>query len=271
MPRQPTVVEKRLDHSSQAIYDPNSWVSEGDGLLASARLIRSRWLHLKREIRSRKSGPRGSEWHVLTGHPNASVLLLGYAIEMFLKGGLAKWLRHCPEYLLLGDARAYGHEYRRLADDLQVEETVAPRALLDFLSKAVTLEARYPATLEAGETSVQAINRRASNMWSYTKFKEMCRMARRLRDHIQLMNGDERNPSSSRTFMISPTGYVVFRVGGHLPWRVTVRPPAGQAWDENKISALLQSIDSIEVGLCWRHCAIYLDNGKRSALIKAAQ
>ena len=270
MARQPTLVQKRLGNASMGVFDAHAWVEEGDGLMSSARSIRARWICMRRQIKTRKTGPQRDEWGSLTGNPRASVLLLGYAIEMYLKAGLAKWLKHCPEYLLLGDTRSYGHNYKLLADDLEIDESIAPRALLEFLSKAVTLEARYPARAEGGETAIEAINRRTSNMWGADRFKEMCRLAERLRAHVQRINGDEGNPSSTAIFNIAPGGYLVFRVGGNLPFRVTARPPNGESWDANDLSTLLQSIDSIEIKRFWNQCALYLDDGTRSKLIRPA-
>lgn len=134
MAKPSAVVQKRLASTSLGVFDANSWIEEGDGLAASSRSLRARWLCLKRQIRARRTGPRRDEWSALTGNPRASVLLLGYAIEMYLKAGLAKWLSHCPEYLLLGDTKYYSHDYKLLADDLGIDETVAPRDLLNKAS-----------------------------------------------------------------------------------------------------------------------------------------
>jgi len=260
----------RLGFGSLGVFSANAWLEEGDGLVASARLIRARWLRMKREIRSKKTGPRGNQWITLSGYPRASVLLLGYAVEMYLKAGLAKWLTNCPEYVLQKDLLVFGHDYPRLADALEIEPSLAPRDLLEFLSKAVKLEARYPATPEDDETMIDAINRRTSRLWSSKRFKELSGMAKRLRAHVQRMDGDNDNPSSFVTMKMDRDGYLVFRVGGHLPWRVTVRPPRGLAMAKRDVENLLQTIDSIEVGLCWPQCDLYLDNGKQAALFKPA-
>lgn len=270
MGRPPAAVQKRLGIASLGVFDANAWIEEGDGLLSSARSIRARWLRMKRQIKARKSAPRHGEWRALTGNPRASVLLLGYAVEMYLKAGLAKWLRHCPEYLLLGETKYYSHDYKLLADDLEIDEATAPRALLEFLSKAVTLEARYPAIAEGSETAIDAINRRTSNMWGTERFKELCRLAKRLRAHVQRMNGDERNPSSTQGFDVAGGGYLVFRIGGHLPSRITARPPNGQSWDVNDLTQLLESIESFEIKRFWKVCALYLDDGRRSKLVRAS-
>lgn len=249
---------KGLDSS-----DANAWMQEGEGQEATARSIRARWLRQKRKIRADKpSMLRHAEWMALTGNPRASVLLLGYAVEMYLKAGLAKWLIGCEKALLEVDAKGYGHNYERLANDLQIDEPIAPRELLRFLKNAVTLEARYPAQPNLGETPIEAINRRTSNLWNEETFRDICRLAKRLRDHVKRINSDYRNPVSTQHFELPTGGYLVMRRGGHLPSRVTMRPPDGQQWDDVEITDALQRCPSFEVQQFWNQCAIYLHTTK---------
>ncbi|MBD4616919.1 hypothetical protein [Xanthomonas citri] len=239
--------------------DAKAWLQEGEGQEAAARSIWARWLRQKRRIRvDRPSMLRHAEWMALTGNPRASVLLMGYAVEMYLKAGLAKWLVGCEKALLDVDVRQYGHDYVRLASDLEIDEAVAPRDLLSFLKNAVTLEARYPAQPNPGETPIEAINRRTSNLWNEETFKEICRLAKRLRDHVKLMNSDRRSPASTQRFELPAGGYLVMRRGGHLPSRVTVRPPEGQAWGYSEITDALQRCPSFEVQQFWSQCEIHL-------------
>ncbi|WP_234401044.1 MULTISPECIES: hypothetical protein [Xanthomonas] len=250
--------KKGLDSS-----DAKAWMQEGEGQEATARSTRARWLRHKRRIRAdRPLMLRHSEWIALTGNPRASVLLLGYAVEMYLKAGLAKWLIGCERTLLDVDVRQYGHDYVRLASDLEIDEAIAPRDLLRFLKNAVTLEARYPAQPNPGETPIEAINRRTSNLWNEETFKGICRLAKRLRDHVQLMNSDPRNPASTQRFELPAGGYLAMRRGGHLPSRVTVRPPEGQAWGYAEIIDVLQRCPSFEIQQFWNQCAIHLDTTK---------
>ncbi|WP_372380898.1 hypothetical protein [Xanthomonas sp. NCPPB 1754] len=251
-------VGKGLDSS-----DANAWMQEGEGQEATARSIRARWLRQKRQIKAdRPLMLRHAEWIALTGNPRASVLLMGYAVEMYLKAGLAKWLMGCERTLLDGDAKGYGHKYEQLANDLEIEEAVAPPDLLRFLKNAVTLEARYPAQPNPGETPIEAINRRTSNLWNEETFRDICRLAKRLRDHVKRINSDHRNPVSTQRFELSGGGYLVMRRGGHLPSRVTVRPPDGQQWDYAEITDALQRCPSFEVQQFWNQCAIYLHTTK---------
>ncbi|MBO9831238.1 hypothetical protein J7425_14640 [Xanthomonas phaseoli pv. dieffenbachiae] len=249
----------RLVRSGVDSGDAKAWMQEGDGQAATARSIRARWLRQKRQTnRDRPPNLRNVEWMALTGNPPASVLLMGYAVEMYLKAGLAKWLVRCEKSLLNGDTKAYSHDYTQLADDLQIDEAVAPRHLLRFLSKAVTLEARYPAQPELRKTPIEAVNRRTGNLWSQDKFRSLCHLVKRLRDHVRLMDSDRRNPASTQSFGLSAGGYLVMRRGGHLPSRVTVCPPDGQTWGLAEISDVLQRCPSFEVQQFWRQCEIHL-------------
>lgn len=196
---------------------------------------------------------------MLTGYPTASMLLVGYAIEMYLKAGLAKWLQGCSEISYKAAVLQYGHKYRDLANDLEIPEPLAPRRLLEFLETAVRTEARYPAEPAGTETPVEAINRRTSRMWSRTAFGEMRALARGLRDYVQRMNGDSKNPAEHGTASLGAGGYLVFRVGGHLPSRITCRSPRGVTWSLADINNWLQGINHVLVRQHSMHCDIYVE------------
>lgn len=198
---------------------------------------------------------------MLTGYPTASMLLVGYAIEMYLKAGLAKWLQGCSERGYKAAVLQYGHKYRELANDLEIPESVAPRRLLEFLETAVRTEGRYPAEPVGAETPVEAINRRTSRMWNRKAFGELRGLAIGLRAYVQRMNGDEKNPAEHGTADLGAGGYLVFRIGGHLPSRVTFRAPRGEKWSLPDVETWLRGVNSVLVRRHWMHCHIYVEEG----------
>lgn len=209
---------------------------------------------------------------MLTGYPTASMLLVGYAVEMYLKAGLAKWLQGCSEKSHKAAVLQYGHKYRELANDLEIPELVAPRRLLEFLETAVRAEARYPAEPAETETPVEAINRRTSRMWSRKSFGELRTIARGLRGRVQRMNGDSKNPAEHGTANLRAGGYLVFRIGGHLPSRVTFRPPRGETWSLADIEDWLRGVNHVLIGRHWMHCDIYVEEGSgRTKRLKQGQ
>ena len=86
----------RISKRSAGQFDPNNWLSEGDGLFASAAKTREFWTNhrqtFSQTVRNRESRKRNcaSDWNLLTGLPRASMLLLAYSVEMYLKAGMAK-------------------------------------------------------------------------------------------------------------------------------------------------------------------------------------
>jgi hypothetical protein len=257
----PNVVETKLNFHSQAMFHPGSWLQEGDGLLVSARSLRALWAKKRQDIRRTRPPNLSGVWPVLTGHPTASMLLVGYAIEVYLKAGLAKWLQGCSEKSFKVAVLQYGHKYRDLADALEIPEPVAPRRLLAFLEAAVRSEGRYPAEPAETETPVQAINRRTSRMWSRKAFGELRALARGLREYVQRMNGDSQNPAEHGTANLGGGGYLVFRTGGHLPSRVTCRPPHGETWSLAEIENWLRGVNHVLIRRHWMHCDIYVEDG----------
>lgn len=129
-----------LNHHSQGIYRFSNWKKEGDGLLIAAQALRQQWLLNKEEVKRiiTDQAPRSPE--VFTKDlalARSSMLLLGYAAEMYLKGGLVKLYRYCPEQLVGRELRMYSHHYQRLAKRLQIPITENQFDQLSELEKAL--------------------------------------------------------------------------------------------------------------------------------------
>lgn len=76
-------------------HDHNEWLAEGLGLFVSARALRAQWVQMRRKFRREQKRRPGSQlaklqFVRLTGMPRASMLLLAYSVEMYLKSGLIK-------------------------------------------------------------------------------------------------------------------------------------------------------------------------------------
>ena len=93
---------ERLTHTSQGIFNSDTWLDEGNGLLVSAAAIRKLWhehgeqFALKLQDRTYKQDDIALNNQL----PRATHLLLGYAAENLLKCGIAKAYIGCPEKCL---------------------------------------------------------------------------------------------------------------------------------------------------------------------------
>jgi hypothetical protein len=220
----------RLSYRSEGTFDAGEWLKEGDGLLASARTTRATWLLKKRRFTAvLRSTPRPKRtaraWNELTGLPRASVLLLGYAAEMFLKAGLAKAYHGCREEMYERDVRKrFGHDLGRLAKEVDFPLSKQSQTDFETLRHHILAGARYPAVPKAGQSYVDAVNELTHKIWDRATFRRYCALVGQVRKHVAKLDSDRRNPATFKSLNIDTDGYLVFRVGGNLSTRITYRP-----------------------------------------------
>ena len=114
---------RRITKRSQGHFQPKNWIEEGDGLIASSRHLHAKWKTYREEfsetVKERKAGFRDAkaDWALLTGLPKASMLLLGYAVEMYLKAGLSKAYFGCAESMFTRDIKQrFRHQYKLIME-----------------------------------------------------------------------------------------------------------------------------------------------------------
>jgi hypothetical protein len=220
----------RLSHGSEGTFNANEWIKEGDGLLVSARITRATWLLKKRKFSAKlrtTSRPRHARrrWDELTGLPRASVLLLGYSVEMYLKAGLARAYHGCRQEMFERDVRKrFGHDLTRLAYEVDCPLDEQSKADLDMLRHHILAGARYPTAPKEGQSYADAVNELTYEIWDRSTFRRYCRLAETIGEHVSRIDMDSSNPALFRVINIDDDGYIAFRLGGNLRPRVTYRP-----------------------------------------------
>jgi hypothetical protein len=256
-------------------YDPNEWLEEGSGLLASARSLRAQWLIVRRQLRNRggeRIHPFGSHSRShhqlmikLTSLPRASMLLLGYAAEMNLKAGLVKIYDGCSLGMIDREVKAFGHKFVSIAEAICYPTSPEIKCQLHMLEKCVLIHARYPipmsskvdvsSEIDLAAVYVDEVKLRNKNIWnSSKKFSELCGLIRSIRMHLQKIDGDDENPESFRKEWLRPGGYLVLRYGGNLPGRITYRAEEGRETDRT-----LDDIRQLAIDFGWIEAIHYWD------------
>lgn len=261
-------------------HDPGEWLAEGLGLYVSARALRAQWAHDRRNFRSsqrKNPGHRPPSLFLirLSGMPRASMLLLAYAAEMNLKCGLIKCFTHCRPGLIDREVRAYGHDLARIATEISFEMDHESRAQIDLLAHLL-MDSRYPLeppTDDGWEGQVQYIrnvNARMGRTWNKNIFADLCRLVQRMRRHVELIDGDEKNPSSVRHISLSQNGYMTLRYGGNLAPRVTYRDEDDRRSPRTitEIEQLAISSGWIEAKHYWPRFLIILDGKKKTSVLR---
>ena len=221
----------RISHRSVGQFNPEDWLREGDGLLASSEKTREIWTGhrqtFSQTVQERKFGKRdrASDWNLLDGLVRASMLLLGYSVEMYLKAGLAKAYYGCSEEMFDRDVkRRFGHKLVSLAKEIAFPLGSEDVKNLKRLKRMILADARYPIHVREDASYADAVNERTGMIWSPDVFEACAELANRIKGHSQAIDKDRNNPAHHHIQVnIDGDGYLAFRVGGNLPPRITYR------------------------------------------------
>ncbi len=259
-----------LTYRSEGQFAATAWIKEGDHLLVSAKAMRATWVVKRRKLTRALTPasnwtPRGKTWAELEGLPKASVLLLGYALEMYLKAGLTKLYAGCPEPLFDRDVRLnYGHDFKKLAKAVAFNASAQDKSDLKTLRDMVLFGARYPIKPVEHATVIRLQAERMVVMWSKSEFTRLRHLVLRVRTHVSAIDMDSRDPMSVASIKVDDDGYVVYRTGGGLPARVTYRYSSTQrASGEDNLDSLRTMADAGELlllALIWHQAEFYEDD-----------
>lgn len=252
----------RLTWESIGQYDAHEWVDEGDNLLVSSRLLRSSWL-----LKLKKQRPR--PWSQFEGPAKSAMLLLGYAIEMYLKSGLTKAYIGCSEEMFDRDVRhRFGHDLVGLANEIIFSLSDIDKHDLSSLSHMILYGARYPLKPKPNSTYTR---QKAEILWPAVNRAEITRMrllAIRIRKYVQRIDGVGSESAHCQHHRIDDDGYIAFRCGGGLPPRISYRVSTKQrARGETSVEHIKQLIERDLLYLpCrfWAHSLVQEDCSKLS-------
>lgn len=189
--------ESVVNSYSMGIFKASNWKKEGAGLLVAAKALRQQWLSNREAVVKviTERSPRSSEVFTKdTALARSSMLLLGYSVEMFLKGGVVKLYSYGPEEVVKRLMRKLGHDYEGMAKRLRIELEPDQFKQLNGLSQSVVDDARYPATpswikissnrpIKSPNTTTDSLTSSASLDWSSgyaISFRRLTRIAQTL-------------------------------------------------------------------------------------------
>ena len=266
----------RISSRSVGQFDPKNWFDEGDGLLASSAKTREIWTNhrqtFSQTVQERKFGNRdgASDWNLLTGLPRASMLLLGYSVEMYLKAGLAKAYKGCSKDMFGRDVKGrFGHKLVSLANEIAFSLQDGDEAHLNLLTDMVLVDARYPVFVPEGTSYADTVNQQTGRIWSSKNFDVFTELANRIKEHSRTIDANSNNPASLMSVNMDDDGYLAFRVGGNLPPRITYRLSSVQKRDcktsLEDIKALFASPQFHRLRYYWERAWIYEDDEEKTS------
>lgn len=198
------------------------------------------------------------------------MLLLGYSVEMYLKGGITKAYRGCSEQMFERDVKSrFGHKFKIMAHEIAFPLGNEDENNLLKLQNMVLIDARYPVFVPEGESYSDTTNQQTSKIWNSQHFESLTELAMRVREHSKGLDRNSDNPAFLMTVNVDDDGYLAFRIGGDLPPRITYRLSSeqrqtGQTSTED-VKFLFQSSEFQRILHYWDRAWIYEDGeGKTS-------
>lgn len=264
--------DRLVKFDSVGMYNPRSWIEEGDGLLVSARSLRATWLMKCRSYNTSSFQGLIARRRIneIAGPPRASMLLLAYAAEMYLKAGVVKVFSNCREEPVgRWLSRKISHNYKFAAKFVELELSERDCELLRFLTDLVT-KMRYPVVPKTIDDKrrfpfdtdhTAQINERNSRIWNHAYFRELCSLVKRISAHVQRIDQDMNNPAHFRRGWVGEDGYWVFRLGGNLSPRVTYRLcPKTPTINGDSVRKYIEDDLLFSHYTTWEKCKILVDD-----------
>ncbi len=258
----------RLTNKSLGEFDTEAWMDEADALLAAAIATRELWAESRPiildSIKSKDVDYKKS-WNLDKGLPQASVLLIGYACEIFLKAGLVKVYMGCDESRFKYDVKfKFGHNLLFAAQELSFPIDQKVQNNLEFLKRMITNNARYPVVSKGTTEYCDALNLRNREIRNKDKFDSLIYLSEMVREHVARIDSDKENSASFIRTNIDEDGYLMIRSGGHLPTRITYRISSLQKMNKETsledIINLFKADDQFTwLSSLWEKVAIYED------------
>jgi hypothetical protein len=199
-------------------------MEEADRHLRSAKFLRT--IRRRRKTAFSRAPHSERRRHILAMEAtvHSSMLLLAYAIELFLKAGLTRVYVGCSKQLFENDfKKRFGHDLVRLAHEIEYALPPGGKRTLRELQRVILAEGRYPFLSIDAKQDMARRNKRARRFWSDSEFKKLLALAESLRKHVASIDADSGNPAWTVALSIDEDGYFAFRCGGNLSPRIVVK------------------------------------------------
>lgn len=253
---------KLLSKSSVGVFHSKEWMKSGYALLASSRTLRATWTANKRKLlklMSHNDLRQISLFDRDTQLLGPSMLLLGYAAEMFLKAGLAKTLHGCSEQLFQSlSSKEYGHNLQRLAQDIYFKLNKESSEDLVTLQRTIETEGRYPIEAEDINDHFFKYNSLRIKNASKLNYQRICRLVSQLAKHSHALGGTHTCRVSTESWQYDNDGYISYWWKEDLPPRITFRLSPELENEPDPIQTLREMIKSLpRLDSAWDRCDLY--------------
>ncbi len=254
-----------LSKASVGVFHSKEWMKSGYSLLASSRTLRATWTNNKRILIRHLESYGESDLNEIKLFERdkqllgPSLLLLGYAAEMFLKAGLAQVLHGCSEQLFKTlTSKEYGHNLQRIAQSIYFDLDKSKTADLNTLQKLLESEGRYPLEADSEIDLILKSNELRHRTSSTANYRRLCKLVKQLALHSQELRGTTKSPVSTGSWQFHEDGYISLWWKQGLPPRITYRLSPELEREEDPLGALRAMVKSVpKLDTLWSQSELY--------------
>ncbi len=250
-------LEKMRGISEKGIYNKKNWISEADNHFFSSTALRKLFSTTKQEInpqlktffRTTNSESDGVKVNSMIKESEAaaksSILLIGYAIELYLKAGLVRIYQNMPRADFDKTIKNHGHNLVDISSLLGIRLSKNENKALERIKKLILDEARYPLTPSGPDSFHEKSNRISSEVWGENSYNTWKSLAQKIKEYVSQIDCSKADPVHTCALNIDSDGYCLFHIGGTLQPYVTVKYSSNQVKDKkDNIKHLLELVIS---------------------------
>lgn len=254
------------------IFSSRQWINESEIQMTSSSLLREIGRQKLSEVKSIQNKIKDGQHelrekvlplvHEKESAFKSSILLIGYATELALKSGVVHFYRGLPKSLVLKGLKKYGHKLKEMAVDLGLPLSRDEAGFLKEMRDFIEEESRYPVNPEDETSYSETWNMLNRKLQDNSYYNEIGQLYQKIYDFVKKIDSDRNNPSSVWHSTIDQDGYLVYRFGGNIPSRATVRYSSEQiANNESDLESLKTTLNlhAIEYATL-KHLLINWDN-----------
>jgi len=205
--------------NEKGIFNKREWIKEANSHILSSKILKE---HSNKIRETLKKSTEGNNILNLIEEAEAtsksSILLLGYAIELYIKAGLTRLYQRINKNDFKKVLKyKHSHNLKYSAELLDIYLCKDEQDALERIRKLILDEARYPITPETKESYVRQKNTLNSEVWSKEIYTYWSGIAEKVKSHVLKIDQDEKNPAEYTRCNINDGDYLVLRHGGNLP------------------------------------------------------
>jgi hypothetical protein len=206
----------------EGIYDRYQWENDANGYLFSSQTLRNSSKEKKLEFEQLRDKWQHKEIVnniVQREYLNkTSLLLLGFALELFLKSGILALYIGAPKEAFDGDIKnRFNHYLDKIAKELCLDLCNDEYDMLIKMTNFIKKYIKYPLEINNNEDYLKTHNERAREIWDDERYDSWIVLYEKIKQQVKIIDHCTEDVMFGGYWEINSEEYIHYRRGGKLP------------------------------------------------------